>query len=237
MMKNLLVILETWVLSLLWEDPLEMKMATHSGILTWRIPWTEEPGWLQSTDSQRVGHHWATNTFRVHLFPFLCGQSSELWHLMSRYSPVFMELLLHLVFWYLCDSSQDMAQNIVYSPWERTKGFWLCLETQFNSVPQSCLTLCDLMDCSRPSLPVHHQLPGLAQTHVHQVSDATSHLILCHCLLLPPSIIPSTRIFLNESALRIRWPEYSSFSFNISPSNEYSGLISFRMDWVDLRAF
>ena len=172
MMKNLLVILQTWVLSLLWEDPLEMEMATHSGILTWRIPWTEEPGWLQSTDSQRVGHNWATNTFKVHLFPFLCGQSSELWQLMSRYSPVFVELLLHLVFWYPCDSSQDMAQNIVYSPWERTKGLWLCLETQFNSVPQSCLTLCNLMDCSRPSFPIHHQLPGLAQTHVHQVSDA-----------------------------------------------------------------
>ena len=64
----------------------------------------------------------------------------------------------------------------------------------------------------------------------------SNHLILCHPLLLPPSIFLSIRVFLNESALRIRWPKYWSFSFNISPSNEYSGLISFRMDWLDLLA-
>ena len=64
----------------------------------------------------------------------------------------------------------------------------------------------------------------------------SSHLILCHPLFLKPSILPSTRVFSNESALHIRWPKYWSFSFNISPSNEYSGLISFRMDWVDLLA-
>ena len=64
----------------------------------------------------------------------------------------------------------------------------------------------------------------------------SNHLILCHPLLLPPSIFPSIRVFLNESVLRIRWPKYWSFSFSISPSNEYSGLISFRMDWLDLLA-
>ena len=64
----------------------------------------------------------------------------------------------------------------------------------------------------------------------------SNHLILCHPLLLPPSIFPSIRVFSNESALCIRWPKYWSFSFNISPSNEYSGLISFRMDWLDLLA-
>ena len=64
----------------------------------------------------------------------------------------------------------------------------------------------------------------------------SSHLILCHPLFLPPSIFPSLRVFSNESALRIRWPKYWSFSFSISPSNEYSGLISFRMDWLDLLA-
>ena len=102
----------------------------------------------------------------------------------------------------------------------------------FSSVAQSCLTLCDPMDGSKPGLPVHHQLPELAQTHVHRVSDAIqpSHPLLSPSLL--PSIFPSIRVFSNESALHIRWPEYWSFSFSISPSNEYSGLISFRMDWL-----
>ena len=81
-----------------------------------------------------------------------------------------------------------------------------------------------------PGFPVHHQLPELAQTHVHQVGDAIHHLILCRPFLLPPSIFPSIRVFSNESALHIRWPKFWSFSFSISPSNEYSGLISFRMD-------
>ena len=71
------------------------------------------------------------------------------------------------------------------------------------------------------------------KTHVHRVSDAT-HLILCHPLLLLLSIVPSIRVFSNESVLRIRWPKDWSFSFSISPSNEYSGLIAFRIDWLDL---
>ena len=91
------------------------------------------------------------------------------------------------------------------------------------------------MDCSRPGFPVHHQLPDLAQTHVHQVCDAIQHLILCSPLLLP-SVFPSIRVFSNDSVLCIRWPKYWSFSFSISPSNEYLGLISFRMDWLDLLA-
>ena len=85
-----------------------------------------------------------------------------------------------------------------------------------------------------PGLPVHHQLLELIQTHVRWVSDAIHYLILCHPLLLLPSFFPSMRVFSNESALCIRWPKYWSFSFNISPSSEYSGLISFRMDWLDL---
>ena len=92
------------------------------------------------------------------------------------------------------------------------------------------------MDCSMPGLPVHHQLPEFTQTHVHWVSEASNHLILCRPLLLLPSIFPCIRVFLNESALRIRWPKYWSFSFNISPSNEHPGLISLRMDWLDLLA-
>ena len=104
---------------------------------------------------------------------------------------------------------------------------------QFSSVTQSCLALCDTVNRRTPCLPVHHQIPVSIQTHVHQVSDA-KHLILCRPLILLPSIPPSIRVFSNKSALCIRWPKYSSFSFNISPSNEYPGLISIRMDWLDL---
>ena len=105
----------------------------------------------------------------------------------------------------------------------------------FSSFAQSCPTVCKPRDCSMPGLPVHHQLPGLAQTHVHQVHDTIQPSILGCPLLLPP-IPPSIRVFSNESTLCMRWPKYSSFSFNIIPSKEIPGLISFRMDWLDLLA-
>ena len=106
---------------------------------------------------------------------------------------------------------------------------------QFSSVTQSCPTLCDVMNRSTPGLPVHHQLPEFTQTHVHQVSDAIHHLILCRPLLLLPPIPLSIRVFSNESTLHMRWTKYWSFSFSIIPSKEYPGLI-FRMDWLDLLA-
>ena len=95
-------------------------------------------------------------------------------------------------------------------------------------------TLCNPVDCSIPGFPVLHYLQEFAQNHVHRVSDVIqpSHPLL----LLQPSILPSIRVFSSESALHIRCLEYWSFSFNISPSNEYSGLISFRIDWLDLLA-
>ena len=101
---------------------------------------------------------------------------------------------------------------------------------------QSCPTLCDAMNCSTPGFPVHYQFPQLSQTHVHRVSDAIQppHPLLL--LLLLPPIFPSIRVFSNKSVLCIRWPKYWSFSFSITPSNEYSGLISFRMNWLDLPA-
>ena len=94
----------------------------------------------------------------------------------------------------------------------------------------------DPMNCSTPGLLVHHQIPGSTQTHVIKSVMPSNHLILCCPLLLLPSIFPSIRVFSNESALRNKWPKYWSFSFNISPSNEHPGLISFRMDWLDLLA-
>ena len=96
---------------------------------------------------------------------------------------------------------------------------------QFSAVPQSCLTVCNPMDCSTPGFPVHHHLLKLAQSPVHQVTDAfqTSHL--CCPLFLLRSVFPSIRVFSNESVLHIRWPKYWSFSFSIGPSNEYLGLV------------
>ena len=101
---------------------------------------------------------------------------------------------------------------------------------QFSSVTQLCPTLCDPIDFSRPGFPVHHYRSLLRPMSIESVMPS-NQLILCRPLLLLPSVFPSIKVFSNESALRIK-----SFNFNISPSNEYSGLISFRMDWLDLLA-
>ena len=112
----------------------------------------------------------------------------------------------------------------------------ISLTHSLTSVAQSCLILCNAIDCSTPGLPTHHQLPELLKLTSIELVKPCNLLILCHPLLLSPSIFPSIRVFSNESALRIRWPKCWSFRFNISPSNEHSGLISFRMDWLDLLA-
>ena len=109
-------------------------------------------------------------------------------------------------------------------------------EVEFSSVAQSCLTLCDPMNCSTHGLSVHHQLPESTQTHSIESVMPSNHLILCRPLLLLPPIPPSIRVFSNESTLCIKWPKYWSFSFNISLTNEHPGLISFGMDRLDLRA-
>ena len=110
-----------------------------------------------------------------------------------------------------------------------------CL-VQFSSVAQSCLTICDPMDCKTPNFPVHHQVPEFTQTHVYCVSDAIQPSHPLSSPSPPISIFSSIRVFSNESVHHIKWPKYWSISFSISPSNEYSGLISFRMDWLDLLA-
>ena len=106
---------------------------------------------------------------------------------------------------------------------------------QFSSVAQSCPTLCNPMNRSMPGLPVHNHLPEFTQTHI-RVSEPSSHLMFCRPLLLLPPIPPSIRVFSSESTLRMRWPKYWSFSFSIIPSKEIPGLISFRMDGLDLLA-
>ena len=108
---------------------------------------------------------------------------------------------------------------------------------QFSSVAQSCPTLCDPMNHSMPGLLVHDQLWESTQTEVHRITDAIQPSHLCHPLLFLTSIFSSIRVFWNESALHIMWPKYWGFSFNISPSNEHSGLFSFRIDWLDLLEF
>ena len=148
-----------------------------------------------------------------------------------------------------------MGRGLVgYSPWGLQRIWHLVTNTflhmytacvmyfallipQFSSVAQSCLTICVPMGCSMPGLLVHHQLLEFTQIHVHWVGDAIqpSHPLPNHSPLA--FNLSQLRVFSNESVLRIRWPVYWSFSFSISPSNEYSGLISFRMDWLDLLAF
>ena len=108
----------------------------------------------------------------------------------------------------------------------------------FSSVQfsRSVMSLCDPMNHSTPGFPVLHHLQELAQTLSIESVMPFNPLVLCHPLLLLPSIFPSIRVFSNELALCIRWPEHCNFSFSTSPSSEYSGLISFRMDWLDLLA-
>ena len=107
---------------------------------------------------------------------------------------------------------------------------------QFSSVAHLCLTLCNLMNSSTPGLPVHHQLPEFTQTHVHRVSDTIQPSHPLSSPSPPAPIPPSIKVFSNESTLCMRWPKYLSFSFSIIPSKEIPGLISFRMDWLDLLA-
>ena len=104
------------------------------------------------------------------------------------------------------------------------------------SVTKLCPTLCDPMDCSTPGFPVLHHLLELLKLMSIESMMPSNHLILFCPLLLLPSIFPNIRVIFNELAVRIRWPKYWSFGFSISPSNEYSGLISFRIDWFDLLA-
>ena len=129
---------------------------------------------------------------------------------------------------------------LIYALWQETHGPLLpnvlikYTLIQFSSVAQSCLTLCDPMNHSTPGLPVHHQLPEFTQTH--RVSDAIQ---LSHPLSSPS--LPALNLSQHQSLIQwvsssLRWPKYWSFSFSISPSKEHSGLISFRMDWLDLLA-
>ena len=135
-------------------------------------------------------------------------------------------------------SGERNSYPLQYSGLENSmhREAWKARTAQFSSVAQLCPTLCDPMDGRTPGFPVHHQLPELAQTHVRQVSDAIQPSHFPMSLLLIPLIIPRNRVFCNGSFLHIRCPKNWSFSLSISPSNKYSGLISFRIDWFNLLA-
>ena len=147
-----------------------------------------------------------------------------------------------MAWWIVADfpTRKQSQQRVWEAEWMR-QGMWTpgsvypFSSVQFSSVAQSCLTLCDPMECSTPGFPVHHQLPEPAQTHVHRVGDTIqpSHPLSSPSLLLS-SIFPSIRVFSTKSVLHIKWSNYWGFRFSISLSSEYSGLISFRMDWLDL---
>ena len=126
-------------------------------------------------------------------------------------------------------SQQQQLEPLPFFSWPFALGCCCC------SVTQSCLTLCNPTDCSTPGLSVPHHLPKFAQVHVHCISDAIQPSLILWCpLLLLSSIFPSITDFSNESAVHSTWPKCCNFSFCISPSNEYSGLISLRIDWFDL---
>ena len=144
--------------------------------------------------------------------------------------------ILGWIFWALSTAScilKDSEGSLFFF----TKSvFQFAWWKKIESVQSLSPTLCNPMDCSTPGLPVHYHLLKFAQTHVHWVGDAIepSHPLLPSSSL--PSIFPSIRVFSSESVLPIMWPTYWSFSFSVSPSNEQLGLVSFRMDWLDLFA-
>ena len=175
---------ETGILSLGWEDPLKEGMAVHSGVLAWRIPWTEEPSGLQSMGLQRVRHDWSdwAGTRILYWLPWwLSGkesacQETRVWSL-GQEDPLEKEMATHSS---ILGKSHDQRSLAGYSPWGKKSQIQLSDSVQFSSVAQSCPTLCDPMNHSTPGLPVHHQLLEFTQTHVHRVNDAIqpSHPLL-----------------------------------------------------------
>ena len=187
-------------------------MATNSSILAWRIPWTEEPGVLQPMGSQRVRHDWANSTFTFTLHICWLWKSAQ----SLVISPILVLFYLYQWTGFFC-----------------VFPYFFVISCCCSSVAQSCPTLWPAACQASLSFTISQSLIKLKS--IKSVMPY-NHLIFCHPLLLLPSIFPSIRVFSNESALPIRWSKYWSFSFRISLSSEYSGLISFKIDWFDFLA-
>ena len=186
-------------------------MAAHSSIHAWRIPWTEELGWPRSIGLQRVRHDLAHHTHNTATANISCLHIGRLIH-----GAVF-----------LCTEDTHVSVVVFFSP-----------SVQFSSVQllSHVRLFVTLWTAARQvSLSITNTRSLLKLMSIELVMPS-NHLILCRPLLLLPSVFPSIRVFSNESALHIRWPKYWGFSFSISPSNEYSGLVSFGIDWLDLLA-
>ena len=204
---------KTWFRSLGWEDPLAEEIATHSSVLAWRISWTEEPGGLQSM-SQRDTTERARARARTHTHTHTVYLLFALYSLMS----------LSISFTRLTEEPCTLNEEFI---------IW-CME--FSSVQLlSCVRLFETAWTAAHQGSLINSWSLLKLMSIEPVM-LSNHLILCCPPLLPPSIFPSIRVFSSESALWIRWPKYWSFNFNISPSNEHPGLISFMMDLLDLLA-
>ena len=190
--------------------------------------------------------------------PWDAGQTAVLWTL-DLFLGLFFQIfhLTYLLAWNDLGQKRKLVSEKWWKSWTGScvcvlgqgAGMWVLLngagfetglegdsDVQFSSVSQSCLTHCDPMNHSMPGLPVHHQLLEFTQTHVHWVGDAIQPSHPLSSLSPPAFNLSQPQVLSNESVLRIRWPKSWSFSFNSSASNEHTGLISFRMDWLDLLA-
>ena len=215
-------------------------MAPHSSTLAWKIPWMEQPGRLQSMGSRRVGHSWVTSlslfTFmhwRRNGNPFQCSCLEN-----PREGGAWWAAIYGVAqsWTWLKQLSTSSSRDSVRFIWEASDNDDQGARCCCCSVVKSCLALCNAMDCSIPGLAVPYYLLELPRFMITELVILSNHLLLCCPLLLLPKIFPSIRVFSNESAVQIRWPKYWHFSFSSSPSKEYSGLISLRIDWFDLFA-
>ena len=187
---------------------LEKEMTTHSSVLAWRIPGTGEPGGLPSLGSHRVGHNWI-DLAAAATAPYVPYLNPKISILLNLFYHISMLLSIHQYAKFQLSSVQSLSRvRLFVTP-------WIAAHQAFLSITNSW-SLLKLMSI--------------------ELVMTSSHLILCHPLLLLPSIPPSISVFSNESTLCMRWPKYWSFSCSVSSSNEHPGLISFRMDWLDLLA-